>query len=176
MPGSTEYRTPPAIFEALAREFRFNVDAAASDENALVGQWCDHGRLCESDHHASYGHGRYYTAETDGTKRDHYRAEDVVYANPPYSPSALVDAYVDTAAWTAKNLGATWVLLLNSGMTDTRRWHNHIWDRQLHRFRDRVEVRYPADRVAFLRPDGKPSTPRYSNMLVIFRPPLEVLK
>src|SRR3990167_7712273 len=59
MSGSTEWRTPPEFFAKLQAEFGFNVDAASTAENALVGKWCDQGRLCESEHHAAYGHGRF---------------------------------------------------------------------------------------------------------------------
>jgi hypothetical protein len=195
MSGSTEYRTPKEEFLPLHAEFGFNVDAAAAPENALlrphdlsrqhghhkpvtpakVGDWCLYCGGSPLDEHNILV-GRFYTSETDGTKREHYGAGDVVWCNPPYSPGSLVDAFVETAAWTSKNVGALWVMLLNSSMTATARWHDHIWDRELHRFRDRVQARYPDHRIAFLRPDGKKSIPRYDNMLIIFRPPLEAAK
>ena len=147
---SDQWRTPPEVFEALNREFNFNVDAAATAENALVG--------------------RYYTVETDGANLDHYGPGDVVFCNPPYD-GLTVARFVECAAISAEQ-GALWVLLLNATTTDTRWFHKWIWDARLHRPRGGVEVRFRPGRIRFNRPDGTPGeSPRYANMVVVIRPP-----
>ena len=167
--GSGEWRTPPDLFAQWHAEFGFNVDAAATPENALVvpeTTWCN-PLTC------NMAHGRYYTAETDGTKREHYGPGDRVYANPPYA-AKVCDRFVETAALTSREQGALWVVLLNATTTDSERFHRWIWDRELHRPRDRVELRLLPGRIRFYGELGTPiPNPRYSNMLVIFRPPLE---
>lgn len=166
MLGSTEYRTPPEFFAAQHAIHGFNVDAAATPANALVRPDCDRAI------------GRFYTAETDGTRRDHYSRGDVVWCNPPYSPGKLVDAFVAAAAATSRIRGAKWVMLLNASMTGTERWHQYIWDRRTHRPREGVIVDFLPGRIHFLDADGnlpldkkgKPQSPRYDNMLVTFLP------
>ena len=169
MSGSTEWRTPPEFFARLHAESGFNVDAAATPESALVipkiGR-CNHRPW-------NMAHGRYYTAESDGTKPEHYGPGDRVFCNPPYSPAALVYHFVQTAAMTSREQGALWVMLLNSTCCDTRWFHDFIWDAELHRPRGRVELRLLRKRLTFLRPDGTPAgAPRHGNMLAVFRPPL----
>lgn len=174
MSGSTEWRTPPEFFAKLHREFGFNVDAAATPENAMVGNkgpcgerpalYCSRCRI-----------GRYYTACEDGTKREHYGPGDVVWCNPPYSN---VEPWLRVASETAR-IGALWVLLL-APSTDARWFHRFIWDAELNRPRDRVEVRFLPGRIRFIHPDPKKRVtdfkgfrPISGNMIVIFRPPLE---
>src|SRR3990167_9154786 len=160
MSGSTEWRTPPEVFEKLDAEFDFNVDAAATPENALIRS-------------GYYSGGRFYTAETDGTRREHYGPGDRVWCNPPYSPAPLLHRFVEAAALTAREQGALWVMLLNASSTDTHWFHDFIWDAELHRPRGRVEVRLLRKRLTFLRPDGTPAgAPRHGNTLAVFRPPL----
>ena len=181
MAGSTEWRTPPEFFATLHAEFNFNVDAAATAENALVKPICREGGPLPGGTWREDGDcwlchkpiGRYYTAETDGTKREHYGPGDRVYANPPYA-AKVCDRFVETAALTSREQGALWVVLLNATTTDSERFHRWIWDRELHRPRDRVELRLLPGRIRFYGELGTPiPNPRYSNMLVIFRPPLE---
>lgn len=61
--GSDSWRTPADLFASLDSEFRFTLDAAADDENAL----------CE----------RFYSKEQDSLKQS-WKGE-VVFCNPPYS-------------------------------------------------------------------------------------------
>lgn len=60
----SDWETPWPVFEALDREFRFTVDAAASPEN----------RKCE----------RYLTEEEDALTAD--MIDQTVFCNPPYGP------------------------------------------------------------------------------------------
>jgi len=163
MSGSTEWRTPPEVFEKLDAEFDFNVDAAATPETALIRP-------------GYYSGGRFYTAETDGTRREHYGSGDRVWCNPPYSPAPLLYRFVETARVTSREQDALWVMLLNATSTDVRWFHNFIWDRELHRPREGVEVRLLQGRIRFHDELNTPvPSPRYTNMVVVFHPPLRVL-
>jgi phage N-6-adenine-methyltransferase len=59
--ASQEWETPAALFAALDAEFGFDLDAAATDENAKCP--------------------RYFTKATDALRQ---RWEGVVFLNPPY--------------------------------------------------------------------------------------------
>lgn len=146
--GSTDWRTPPAFFADLHREFDFTVDVAASCENALLP--------------------RFYTKDDDGLEHDW--SNERAYCNPPYSPATVLYRFVEKAALSAKS-GALVVMLLNATTTDTRWFHRFIWDAKLHRPRGRVEVRFLQGRIAFHGVQNTPiESPRYSNMVVIFHP------
>lgn len=61
-----EWRTDPIVFQAMDKEFHFNVDVFASEENTKC-PWC-------------------ITKEVDALSRDwdHYGIGTVCWANPPY--------------------------------------------------------------------------------------------
>ena len=60
--ATDEWATPQRLFDDLAAEFNFTLDACATDANAK----------CE----------RYYTREDDGLSQDW--SGEVVWCNPPY--------------------------------------------------------------------------------------------
>ena len=72
MSESQEWETPKELFDELDREFHFNLDAAASRENAK----------CE----------RFFTKDQDGLKQ---KWKGTVWCNPPYGKKATRD-------WTRK--------------------------------------------------------------------------
>ena len=97
---SDEWRTPPDLFERLNRTHRFDVDAAASRENALLP--------------------RYWDRDADALMQDWTGLR--IYCNPPYT-AAVQDQFVRKAA---ERLAEVAVLLLPA-RTDTRRWHDWIF-------------------------------------------------
>ncbi len=62
-PAGQSYRTPPGLFELLHGIFRFTVDAAASDANALLP--------------------RYWTERHDALRQDW--SQETVFCNPPFN-------------------------------------------------------------------------------------------
>ncbi|QZY67685.1 phage N-6-adenine-methyltransferase [Escherichia coli] len=62
--GSDDWMTSLEVFDALNREFKFNLDAAASNDNALCS--------------------KFFTKETDALKQD-WSVFGSVFCNPPYS-------------------------------------------------------------------------------------------
>ena len=89
-----DYCTPQTFFEKLDAEFHFQLDAAASAENAK----------CE----------RYYTAETDGLESS-WNVGGAVFCNPPYGRD--VGKWVRKAYMESRR-GVTSVLLIPA-RTDT---------------------------------------------------------
>lgn len=147
-----DYRTPPEVFEKLNVEFGFTIDAAADAANALLP--------------------RFHDIESDGANPENYLPGDRVFCNPPYNAQDVA-RFVTCAAETSKE-GVLWVLLLNASTTGTSWFHKFIWDNNLHRPREGVEVRFRKGRISFLNADGIPQTsPRYDNMVVVFHPRAE---
>ena len=98
--GQTTWETPPALFDQLDYEFRFTLDAAASESN----------RKCE----------RYITKEEDALRAD--ISQEIVWCNPPYG-RGLKKWCTAFAAWSIK--GSTVVALLPDA-TDTE-WFARVW-------------------------------------------------
>ena len=129
--NSDEWETPQALFDELDEEFHFNLDPCATPSTAK----------CE----------KYYTASDNGLARSWggYR----VFCNPPYS---------EISKWVEKCYREgikdnTVVVMLIPSRTDTRYFHNFIYQR--------AEVRFVRGRVKF---GGKSNAP-FPSMIVIFR-------
>lgn len=128
---SDEWDTPKALYETLDAEFNFNLDPCSTDENHK----CD----------------RYFTKEQDGLKMPWGGSR--VYCNPPYSN---ISAWVEKAFRESKNDNTLVVMLLPS-RTDTRYFHNFIYNR--------AEIRFVKGRIKFSDKDNAP----FPSMVVIFR-------
>ena len=105
--ASSEWETPQDLFDQLNNEFHFDVDTAATPQNAK----------CEI----------YYTASDDGLSEP-WRG--VCWCNPPYGRD--VGRWVAKAAESARE-GAIVVMLLPA-RTDTRWFHDYIYHRAEVRF------------------------------------------
>ena len=130
--NSDEWATPQDVYDMLDKEFNFDLDPCATEEN----------HKCE----------KYYTTETDGLLKEWggYR----VFCNPPYSNIA---AWVEKAFRETRN-DNTLVVLLIPARTDTRYFHDFIYQR--------TEIRFIKGRLKF--GDSKNSAP-FPSMVVIFR-------
>lgn len=99
-----DYCTPQSFFDKLDEEFRFSLDAAATDKTAK----------CPI----------YFTKETDGLKSSWSIAgEGAVFCNPPYGRE--IGKWVAKAHAEAES-GKTIVLLIPA-RTDTSYFHDHIY-------------------------------------------------
>jgi phage N-6-adenine-methyltransferase len=96
---SEQWGTPQDLFDTLHREFRFNLDAAASKENAK----------CE----------RFYTKEDNGLMRPW---DDSTFLNPPYGKN--IGQWMHKAA--LEGLHVT-VVALVPARTDTDWFHRSVW-------------------------------------------------
>ncbi len=142
--ATVEWETPAALFEELNREFRFSLDVCASEENAK----------CES----------YYSEKSDGLRCDWVKAggAGAAWCNPPYGRT--IGAWVAMAAKTAR-LGRT-VVMLVPARTDTRWFHDHIWDHSKNQPRAGVELRLLPGRLKF--GNAKSCAP-FPSAVVVFR-------
>jgi phage N-6-adenine-methyltransferase len=142
--ASDEWSTPQVFFDALDREFRFGLDAAASDDNAK----------CTA----------FFTRDDDALTRNWYPGQGwAVWLNPPYSQCR---EFIAKAAEESMLNGVTVVALVPS-RTDTKWWHGSVWNERLNRPYDGVEVRFIKGRLKF--GDGKNSAP-FPSVVVVFRP------
>lgn len=98
---TNEWQTPRWLFNQLNAEFHFDLDAAATEENALCS--------------------RYYTVEQDALKQDWAKDGVSLWINPPYGkigPLFIKKAYDETIS----NPHLTVVMLIPA-RPDTRYWH-----------------------------------------------------
>lgn len=129
---SDEWSTPQDIFDSLDREFCFNLDPCSTDENHKCA--------------------KYYTQKEDGLKQDWRGA--TVFCNPPYSN---ISAWVEKCYREGTKDNTTVVLLIPS-RTDTRYFHDFIYNR--------AEIRFIKGRLKF---GGHSNSAPFPSMVVIFR-------
>lgn len=94
-----EWQTPKWLYDLLDREFRFNLDPAATHQNALCAN--------------------YYTEEVNGLIQPWY---DATFVNPPYSN---LYQWVQKGYEEAEKGNAT-VVMLVPARTDTRAWWDYV--------------------------------------------------
>lgn len=151
--ASDEWATPQDYFDALHAEFNFNWDAAATLDHAKCGSYCYFG----PDHlHEAYRDALTVTPWADSYRRSRF------WLNPPYSKCR---AFIGKAAAEATR-GATTVCLVPS-RTDTRWWHEHVWDGVRHCARPGVEIRFQRGRLKF---GGSENSAPFPSVVVVFRP------
>lgn len=155
--ASDEWRTPQTFFEALDAEFGFDIDVAATSENCWVENY--------------FGPDRKNPLYRDALAVDWFRqrggnaSAPTCWLNPPYSRCR---EFIAKAAAEAKR-GATVVCLVPS-RTDTRWWHEHVWDQVRNCARPGVEIRFVKGRLKF-GGTGKPeNSAPFPSVVVIFRP------
>lgn len=129
-----EWETPQAIFDELDKEFHFTLDPCSTHKNHKCPQ--------------------YFTKEEDGLSQ---KWGGVVFCNPPYSQ---VSKWVAKCHEESKTDGITIVLLIPA-RTDTRYFHDYIYQR--------TEIRFIKGRLHYeIDGEGKNSSP-FPSMVVIFR-------
>jgi len=136
---SDEWQTPASVFDPLHSEFGFDLDAAATADNRMVPNYLG------PDH--SYERS---DALAGSCKWSNYG--NTIWLNPPYSQCL---AFIARAAMESQCGGCTVVCLVPS-RTDTRWWHNYVYDRSTHKFRPGVEARFLKGRVKFGLANGQP--------------------
>lgn len=138
--GKDDWRTPPEFFKNLNDEFGFTLDPCCTIDSALCG--------------------KFFTEEEDGLAQDW--GTNVVFVNPPYSQCRK---WVKKAYESSLN-GATVVMLIPA-RTDTRMFHDYIYDYTKWKPRPGVEIRFIKGRLRFV---GAQSSAPFPSMVVVFRP------
>jgi phage N-6-adenine-methyltransferase len=132
-----DWETPTWLFEGADKEFGFTLDVCATAKNAK----------CK----------KHFNRKQDGLKQD-WRGE-MCWMNPPYGRE--IGEWVEKA----RNAGTTVVALLPA-RTDTRWWHEHIWDTDRGKPQRNVEVMFIRGRLRF---KGAPHPAPFPSCIVIFR-------
>ena len=137
--AKTDWETPQSLFDALDKEFRFVLDAAATEKNAK----------CAS----------YFTPEQDGLIQCWgVKSPYAVFCNPPYGRD--ISKWVRKAWQEAKLHGITIVMLLPA-RTNTAYFHDYILGQ--------AEIRFLRGRLKFLDSDGHEQKPTpFPSMIVIY--------
>jgi len=99
--ASSEWETPPEVFDPLNKEFGFTLDVCASAEN--------------------YKCGRYFDSTTDAFGEP-WPHTDVCWMNPPYGREII--HWVNHAYCVGENGGK--VVCLLPARTDTKWWHDYV--------------------------------------------------
>lgn len=136
--ATDEWETPQELFNELDREFEFTLDVCATKDN----------RKCSN----------YYSKAQDGLSKNWH---GVCWMNPPYGRE--IRKWVEKAAYEAWH-GATVVCLLPA-RTDTRWWHDYIWDNENHCPREGVKIRLLKGRLKF---GGSKNSAPFPSAIVIF--------
>ena len=129
-----DWSTPQDFFDKLNEEFHFTLDPCADELNHK----CD----------------KYYTKKENGLNQDW--SGEVVFCNPPYGR--------DVPKWVQKCFNEVYVggcrcaVMLLAARTDTRWFHDYIYNR--------AEVRFVKGRLKF---GGQEQPAPFPSMVVIFR-------
>lgn len=134
------WTTPQDLFDKLNKEFNFTLDVCASKENTK----------CK----------KYFTEEANALLKDW--SNNICFMNPPYS--RIQDKFIAKAK-EESDKGSIIVCLLPAG-TDTKRFHKYIWNKDLHKPRERVEIRFIKGRLKF---GNSINSAPFPSMIVIFR-------
>jgi phage N-6-adenine-methyltransferase len=144
--ASDNWTTPDDFYRAIFHEFGCTVDAAATAENTKCDFW--------------YGPGS-EDGWLDALAVDwSQQADQWHWLNPPYS---RVRAFMAKAA-AERQHGVTTVSLVPA-RTDTRWWHESVWDGRTHKARTGVEVRLIKGRLRF---GGASAGAPFPSALVVF--------
>ena len=137
---TNEWETPNDYFNTLNSEFNFTLDPCATSENAK----------CE----------KYFTKADDGLKQNW--GGETVFCNPPYGRQ--INKWVKKCYQESQKPN-TKVVMLIPARTDTKYFHEFIYDESTNSFKDRVTVKFLKGRLKF--GNGKSPAP-FPSMLVIF--------
>jgi site-specific DNA-methyltransferase (adenine-specific) len=138
---SDEWATPPALFHALDAEFHCDVDLCATAANTKCPQFLD-------------------PATNSLTVAWHTRGR-VGWCNPPYT-RGRARPFVEKAL-AERAAGFTTVLLLPA-RTDTRLFHELLWDPQTQHPRTGVSVRFLPGRITFV---GAPAPAPFPSLVAV---------
>lgn len=99
-----DWETPKDLFDCLNSKYHFDLDAAASHQNAKLPN--------------------YFTADDDALQQD-WGSYKSIFCNPPYE-AKLQEGFIKKAYETHLRHGNTIVLLIPARV-ETKRWHEYIF-------------------------------------------------
>jgi len=135
-----DYSTPQGVFDQLDKEFHFNLDACANEQNHKVSTWL------EGNNGLNMEWCLHYEGKIKGR----------VFCNPPYGREIgkwIKKGYEEFI----KGETAELIVFLIPSRTDTKWWHEYIMKA--------TEIRFVKGRISF---DGKNSAP-FPSCIAIFK-------
>lgn len=138
------WQTPETLFAKLDNEFHFDLDPCTTEDNPL-------------------GTPLFFTKEDNGLYQSW---KGNVFVNPPYNKE--ISRWLQKALYELKNnKEVDTIVFLIPVRTDTRWFHNYIYDESLYIWREYVaKVRFIRRRLRFR--NAKNTAP-FPSMIVIFR-------
>ena len=131
-----DWETPQALFDQLHKEFPFTLDVCATQANAK----------CLS----------YYTSES--LSRPWHCESGGWWCNPPYGRGL--------DQWIAKGVSERHGVMLVPARTDTRWFHDHLWDQDNHQPSPNNELRFLKGRLRFV---GASASAPFPSLVIIIR-------
>lgn len=135
--GKDNWQTPKKLFDELNAIHHFTVDGAADSTNHLCERW--------------YGPG----SPIIENALNWLWEDEIVWLNPPYS---MVKEFVAKAFHETYIGGCKKVVLLVPARTDTKWWHEYVWDVKNGKPYANVEINFLKGRVKFVDPDNPENT------------------
>ena len=142
--SSNEWETPQLIFDALHEEFDFTHDLAANRDNTK----------CKN----------YFTTADNALVQNWAAVGRRGWLNPPYS-RRLCKRFIQKAA--EERLRGFLTVALLPARTDTKMFHQYIYNKDRWKPREGVEIRLLAGRLKF---SGSENSAPFPSMVVVFRP------
>ena len=135
-----DWATPEDLFEKIQEKYRLEIDACATPENSKLP--------------------RFWTPEQDGLSKPwSYKR---VFCNPPYSQKT---EWIQKAVYEVKERGCTIVVLLLPASTDTRWFHDVVFESGVC-----SELVLLSPRISFEDPTGDSrSSPPHGSCLIVLR-------
>lgn len=121
LPDKDEWRTPQWLYDKLDEEFHFDLDPAATDDNAI----------------APY----YFTKEDNGLTTPWYGS---VYVNCPYSQ---MKAWVQKGYTEVVNGNCSVVVMLLAARTDTKAWWDYVRHAEVRFLKGRLKFGLPLEYI-----------------------------
>ena len=146
--ASDEWSTPRDFYEPLRREFDLIVDATAQRHNALCPDY--------------FGPDNHRNPDALIADWHQFGSLSRIWCNPPYSKCR---EFVAKAA--AERLRGVLTVMLVPSRTDTRWFHEHLWDREAHTPKTGIQLRFVKGRLKF---GGAAAGAPFPSMVVVFRP------
>ena len=146
--ASDGWETPQDFYDALHAEFMFTIDGAATAENTKCDVWLGPGSRIDGGEDALL------------VKWDTL-TDEKIWCNPPYSKAKEFVAWAEDLRW-----GDNTIVMLLPVRTDTRYFHQYIYDQKQCAWRFGVKVRFLKGRLKFV---GAKNYAPFPSMLVIFR-------
>ena len=150
-------RTPPAIFKLLDDRFHFNIDLAASIDNALCNRF-------------------HFVSETNPlgflNPEIHLTDKDIAFCNHPYAPG--MTAAFQKKFWEETRDTSCTIVNLCVADTSTKAFAEYVmgWDLKNHCLKDHAasEVIFLTPRIHFLNADGSDQkSPQFGSMAVVWK-------